>query len=643
MRYTLEYGTSGANPTVIGDANAGQREHVIDQTSFAVTNAGGAQNPNRVTVRAGSNEPFGTPDHVRGGDTGARTDFAYDPFKRLRRVNRRPDSSAFGAVVMFNAIGYDALGRIGSAGDSTGLTYGFDYNLFGDLTDYTMTDASGNRQTMLRKRYDYNMFGSSEVTETFNPERADASELVSQFDAYGRPVHINSGQQSVSFTYQDSDASFAESPGAAQVAAVSDPFSGESVVYRYNEENLPCGYEVIGGGSLKQTVTQTGHGRTRYTLGFGSNAETFETEAEYDEDVAGNPRIAAARLYTLTNPHHGDQELEHYTVGYRYDRLGRLARKEQQLPFRPNLNASNDAVYRYMPGTTLAEEIRATYRHNGSNRTDRIIYRYDGQANVLSSTETFSSEEPAAHTHTTLTRSFAYDAHGRVEREIYFRNNVVDSDRSYEYTYAINGAAVSRNRVERIIDNRVGVFTRRLIYNTFGQLTDAGNGTGARAYDHYGNCTRIGGTDLTYTRGHLLSSYGNRSYVYNQQGVRTQRTENGVTARYYVDGAKLLGEDRCDGVRLRYIYDACGLLGVRYWPSGGLRYSDFLYQKDALGNIVGLAHAGDLGYTQVCRYVYTAFGACTVLNPDGTAASFAAGHIARVNPLKYLLRSHKNT
>ena len=167
----------------------------------------------------------------------------------------------------------------------------------------------------------------------------------------------------------------------------------------------------------------------------------------------------------------------------------------------------------------------------------------------------------------------------------------------------------------------------------------------SRTYDNYGNVLSIGNDSLSYTRGNLLSSYRGGSYEYNHQGVRFRKTVGGVTTEYYLDGDKILGEDRHSGggeiTRLRFVYDASGICGIRRRVGGG-RWENFLYLKDALGNVTGIMRGVDDRYRLVCRYGYTAFGETAVLNPDGSAGEFGAEHIASVNPFIYKLRTYKN-
>ena len=45
------------------------------------------------------------------------------------------------------------------------------------------------------------------------------------------------------------------------------------------------------------------------------------------------------------------------------------------------------------------------------------------------------------------------------------------------------------------------------------------------------------------------------SFTYNDEGIRTSKTVNGVTTKYYLDGSRIVGEET-NGVITVYIYDS---------------------------------------------------------------------------------------
>ena len=134
-------------------------------------------------------------------------------------------------------------------------------------------------------------------------------------------------------------------------------------------------------------------------------------------------------------------------------------------------------------------------------------------------------------------------------------------------------------------------------------------------------------TSYSYVRGNLLSSIGSDSYYYNSDNIRFRKIANGVTTDFYLDGNKILGEDRSDGKKFRYFYDIDGLCGFRYGE-------DFYeYVRNAYGDIVMIAKDGEL----IAQYFYDAWGNHIVANPDGTTNN-TSSFIGNVNPFRW--KSH---
>jgi len=203
-------------------------------------------------------------------------------------------------------------------------------------------------------------------------------------------------------------------------------------------------------------------------------------------------------------------------------------------------------------------------------------------------------------------------------------NGTLDINQRYEY--------IEGNRVRRIRDNSNYGIIWDFAYDSQGRLTND-----SRLYDNYGNPTRIGITNLTWERGNLLRTHGNNTYSYNYQGARFRKVIGGVASDYFLDGSKILGENRGAELRFRYIYDATGLVGIRR-RVGKSGWENFTYLKDVLGNITGIVNVDK---EVVCRYFYTAFGRTTIRNPDGSEATLVQmneSHISRQNPFRW--KSH---
>ena len=50
------------------------------------------------------------------------------------------------------------------------------------------------------------------------------------------------------------------------------------------------------------------------------------------------------------------------------------------------------------------------------------------------------------------------------------------------------------------------------------------------------------------------------SFTYNDEGIRTSKTKNGVTTTYYLNGGQILGET-IGGNTIVYLYSETGIIG----------------------------------------------------------------------------------
>ena len=92
----------------------------------------------------------------------------------------------------------------------------------------------------------------------------------------------------------------------------------------------------------------------------------------------------------------------------------------------------------------------------------------------------------------------------------------------------------------------------------------------AITYDEIGNpLTYYNGNHYTFTwEGRLLvgATVDGKvmAFTYNEDGIRTSKTVNGVTTTYYLNGSQIIGEETNGNITL-YIYDAAGSpIGYQY-------------------------------------------------------------------------------
>ena len=150
------------------------------------------------------------------------------------------------------------------------------------------------------------------------------------------------------------------------------------------------------------------------------------------------------------------------------------------------------------------------------------------------------------------------------------------------------------------------------------------------------------GNPLSYNNGssYTFSWYGRdldsvvyngktMSFSYNDEGVRTSKTVNGVTTTYYVEGSKVIAEET-NGNVIIYIYDSDGMpLGMQYHS---MYYSEdswdiYWYERNLQGDIVAVYSSSGI---KLISYSYDAWGNFTTAYHNTGENSTAVK-----NPFKY--------
>ena len=123
--------------------------------------------------------------------------------------------------------------------------------------------------------------------------------------------------------------------------------------------------------------------------------------------------------------------------------------------------------------------------------------------------------------------------------------------------------------------------------------------------------------------GRELSTYNdgtnNISYKYNLNGIRTSKVVNNVETKYYLEGTKIIFEDR-NGTMLYYLYNGDELLGFVY--NGNTYY----YHKNVFGDIIGILNSN---YEEIVTYEYDSWGAISSI------ADNSGINIGTINPFRY--------
>ena len=155
-------------------------------------------------------------------------------------------------------------------------------------------------------------------------------------------------------------------------------------------------------------------------------------------------------------------------------------------------------------------------------------------------------------------------------------------------------------------------------------------------YDEIGNpLTYRDGMTMTWTGRQLTTLTQNgkqNTYKYDVDGLRLEKTADGVTTQYQYVNGQLFGEKRSNGVVLRYTYDALGALsGIQYKNAAGVT-TNYIVRCTLSGDVDQIF---DTKGSLVARYIYDTWGnTLSVTDASGKAITDPL-HIANINPIRY--------
>jgi RHS repeat-associated protein len=466
------------------------------------------------------------------------------------------------------------------------VMYGFAYNALGWLTGVTV---GGN--TLVTNSYedhsgrlDSVAYGNSQMVN-YSYDAFDRVVGVSlgttqkyafDYDATGQVGYLDDKVQNKQYWY------LSDLAGRLSEIRRSD---GNSTRYTYNASNQVTAFnETISGTSYSTTYAYDNDQRmTALASGLLAVAVGYDTANSLD------------RVLTVTRAYNGVNRIT-TTYGYQAGATGQ--------------SVTSKRVASVTNGSKTA--IGYTYDDNGNIATitqgsDVSEYFYDGLNQLKRENVSVAGATP-------YTRTFSYDVGGNLlEKKTY----------SYVAGNTTLGTLLS---------------TDTYVYgdtNWADKLTSF-NGV-AMTYDGIGNpltwTDPNGAWTATWTMGRQLATLSKTgtsiSYKYGADGIRTEKTVNGVTTIYNVVGGVVTWEKSGTNPAIHYTYDSNGnLFSLEY--NGAI----YFYVRNAQNDVIGLIEASTGNWA--AQYVYDAWGKpLAVLDGNGTDVSGNATHIANVNQYRY--------
>lgn len=364
----------------------------------------------------------------------------------------------------------------------------------------------------------------------------------------------------------------------------------------------------------------------------------------YHMDYSPNSADTAQLTHYYYSAYNPDGSINYYSVDtdvtdgdidYSYDAHSRVTTKVYDFYRKSNsaTRFTNTVTYgysSYLTRTSGQVESVSSKVNSGSPMT--YFYTYDDNGNITSITQNNGA-----------TYRYAYDDLGQLIRE----DNSV-ANRTYVYTYDDAGNILTKKEYALTAANA----TPTTLYSTvtygyndadWGDLLTSYGGDSI-TYDEIGNPIKIenpdnygneifmewDGRELAKYYVSSIVPYNICTYTYNDEGIRTSKTVDGVTHYYYLSGSQIIAEE-WNNILCLYLYDADGSpIGMQYRTKSMAEGSFYTYwfEKNLQGDIVAVYN--DSG-VKLRTYTYDAWGNVTetVLSQSGT------NYYARYNPFRY--------
>ncbi len=552
--------------------------------------------------------------------------YEYDPWCQLIKVT----TNAGEVDETVSETVYDVFGRTISVNDDgkiTACTYDGKDNVLtitedGETTTYSYSE-NGNLISRTNPNgvvagYTYDAYGNL-TGHTFNGYTFTYNTLGSILTASSE-----SGQL-VNYTYSST---------VEQEVLTSNYGNGQSVVYTYSDDGevtaIKLGEETKYGYEYFETTDENGEVTEEWTelTDYVSNIKKVIEDSKLTvSELNGN------FIYSIERVSKDEDVTDSFNgvVTTIDDVIYTLVTEENKDTFKTNGITDFTKEYTYV-NDDLTKITTAGFTTSYDYNSDKLIldlentlndvsqvysYTYDDNGNITTEAITTKDENGTVETSETIT--YTYDN----------KEQLVSSETSttkYEYTYDDRGNILAKKEYSVTVDENsekiytlVESSTDTYVYDEIWKDKLVNYNGQSIAYDAVGNPTSYMGNTLIWTMGRQLASFGDISYTYNEDGIRTSKTSNGITTSYYLDGTNII--EQTDGItKLHFFYDANReVVGFKY------NSNNYIYIKNSTNDIVGVA---DTDGNIVANYTYDAWGKVTSITGSNTV-------IGELNPFRY--------
>ena len=511
--------------------------------------------------------------------------------------------------------------------DSRGKTTTYDYDTARGLQT-AVTDPKGNKTSYAyesnsdrllsvssgKSAVNYSYDNSGKLTKITSP---GGTQYGFEYDAFGKTSKIKVGSRTLTQNvYENNNGNLLYSlyGNGAKVGytydsldRVTEKLYNDTVKIKYKYDrfgNLYSKEDLFTGTTYRYNYDLSGR-----TLGINANNGTA-VKFVYDNFNRVSKQISAVQNETLTTEYlYGTAEdgrlngvlcgIKHNgqnSISNTYDELARVNKR--------TVDAANsyETEYTYLEGgdpnttTTVIKTVK--------NGGDTLEYSYDDVGNI---TEVKKNG--------TVTESYKYDSLNQLVTATYG---------GHTYTYAYDNAG----NILSVKKDGTEVKTYGYGDSEWKDLLTEFNGD-TITYDQIGNpLSYRNGFNFTWSNGRQLTSVTrgetNVSYLYNADGMRTQKTINGITTDYYYLNGVLQAQKTGDEYII-FLYDENGS-AYGMIIKNGETVANYYYLFNAQGDVIGII---DQNGEQVVAYEYGAWG--DVVSVTGSLAQT----VGAKNPIRY--------
>ena len=522
-------------------------------------------------VTAETNEQGSTTHYVYdiNGDVTSITDadenvtsYTYDSSGNLTSV-KNGDSE--------NSYTYSGLGSVSKI-THNGFSYSFNYDVFYNLVSTRIGNVAITSNT-----YDSN----GNLTKT---AYANGDYLEYAYDNYGNISVITGETGKIAEMIYNKQ---------GLVTKAVDYSSGETSYYYYTfDGSLESEYRTSSDGSLTHYIITDSNGNTVEKTSVNGQTKTITTGTDKDgKSFVSNDGV--------TN--------ETSTDDFGRITQVRTVRSDGKLVFNTDYEYANGKAENST--TNLISKFSQSY---GGDSVLSYDYSYDANGNI---TEIKQNGK--------LINKYTYDSLNELKEEYDYVNK-------FYINYSYDRAGNLQNKYEQVLDPTYGYPTGTQHGNTY-EYTDTSwkdkltkiNGDNI-TYDANGNpLSYRDGMSFEWENGRILkkinTSDSSIQMSYDSNGMRTQKTVDGVKTNYYYDSNKNLIALVKGNDTLLFYYDSDG--NATSFSYNGTMY---FYVKNLQGDVIRII---DLAGTEVASYVYDAWGNIKDTKGEPT--------IREINPIRY--------